>query len=291
VWIDPLIDEADRRRIRKVRIEDLGFGYDPFGLNLDVLLRAYTLLKPVYFDYFRVKSYGIEHVPTSGRVILVANHSGGIPIDGAMIGMDLFTRLDPPRVMRAVVDRFVANLPYINLLFSRVGQIIGIRKNFEYLLKREEMVLVFPEGTPGIVKPWPERYRLRPFNVAFIELHLEYRAPIIPVAVIGAEEQFPILWDSQTIGKPLGIPHVPVTLNIPFLMMILGILGALPFPVQYHIYYGEPIEFYKEFSEDTIRNAPLIQALTEDVRNRIQSMIQEGLRRRTSIFGEISSRG
>jgi 1-acyl-sn-glycerol-3-phosphate acyltransferase len=284
--MDPLIEEEDRERFRKISMEDLGFGYDPFGMNLDVLLRCYTLMKPFYREYFRVQSYGIENIPKSGRAILVANHSGGIPIDGAMIVMDIVSKTDPPRLVRAVVDRFVAGLPYISVLFSRVGQVIGLRRNFEYLLNREEMVLVFPEGTPGIVKPFRERYRLRPFNVGFMELHLQYRAPIIPVAVVGAEEQYIILWEDHRIGKPFGIPVVPVSLNVPFLASLFGVVGLLPFPVQYHIYYGPPLEFYKEFGEDTIRNAPMIQALTEEVKNRIQVMLQEGLRRRKTIFGE-----
>lgn len=284
MWMDPLITEDDRRRFRRVRINDLGFGYDPFGLNVESALRAYTVMKPVYHDYFRVESEGHRHIPPDGRCILVSNHSGGIPIDGSMIAMDLMTKLDPPRLMRAVVDRFVANLPFVNIFFSRVGQIVGIRRNFELLLEGEEMVLVFPEGTPGIVKPWAQRYQLRNFNVGFMELHLVHRAPIIPVAVVGAEEQFPILTASEKLGRPLGVTHVPVTLNIPFLTALMGPLGALPFPTKYRIQFGEPIEYYKEFGEDTIRNPVMVRTLAEEVRGRVQSMIRAGLRRREAVF-------
>lgn len=284
MWMDPLISDEDRQRFRRVRINDLGFGYDPFGLNVETALRAYTVLKPLYEDYFRVRSSGHEHIPAEGRAILVANHSGGIPIDGMMIAMDLMRRLDPPRLMRAVVDRFVANLPYVNILFSRVGQVIGIRRNFEILLDNNELVLVFPEGTPGIVKPWNERYQLRNFNVGFIELHLKYRAPIIPVSVVGAEEQMPILMASTTIGRPLGVTHVPITLQLPFLACLLGPLGALPFPTRYYITYGEPIEFYREVGEDTIRNPVMIKTLAEEVRGRVQRMVTDGVRRRERVF-------
>lgn len=284
MWMDPLITDEDRQRFQRVHMQDLGFGYDAFGLHAETALRAYTVLKPLYRDYFRVQSFGVENVPPEGRAILVANHSGGVPIDGAMIAMDMMSRLDPPRLMRAVVDRFVANLPYVNILFSRVGQIIGIRRNFEVLLGNEELVLVFPEGTPGIVKPWSERYQLRNFNVGFIELHLLYKAPIIPVAVIGAEEQYPILASSTSIGKPMGVTHVPIMLNIPFLTALFGPLGALPFPTRYRLHYGEPIRFYDEFSEDTIRNPIMIRTLAEEVRSRVQGLIRDGLEQRERVF-------
>jgi len=284
MWMDPLITEEDRARFRQVRIRDLGFGYDPFGMHVETMLRVYTVLKSVYYDYFRVQSEGHEHIPTNGPAILVANHSGALPIDGAMLAMDLLTKLDPPRLLRAVVDRFVANLPYVNVLFSRVGQIIGIRKNFEILLKNEELILVFPEGTPGIVKPWSKRYQLQDFNVGFMELHLQYKAPLIPVAVVGAEEQMPILTASRKLGRPLGISHVPISLNVPFLAGLLGPLGALPFPSRYRILIGEPIEFYTEFSEETVRNPVMVNTLAEEVRGRIQRLINKGLREREAVF-------
>ncbi len=284
MWMDPLISEEDRARFRRIEIQDLGFGYDAFGLNVEAALRAYTVLKPVYQDYFRVESRGHEHVPQSGRAILVANHSGGIPLDGAMVAMDIMRRTDPPRLVRAVVDRFVAGLPGINVLFSRLGQIIGIRKNFETLLENEEMVLVFPEGTQGIAKPWHERYQLRNFNVGFMELHLLYKAPIIPVAVIGAEEQLPIIAASEKIGRPLGITHTPISLQLPFLATLLGPIGALPFPTKYRLVYGEPIEYFREFSEDTIRNPIMIRTLTEEVRARVQSMLRDGVAERQRVF-------
>ena len=284
MWMDPLISEEDRARFRRIEIQDLGFGYDAFGLNVEAALRAYTVLKPVYKDYFRVESRGHEHIPQGGRAILVANHSGGIPLDGAMVAMDIMSRIDPPRLVRAVVDRFVANLPGVNVLFSRLGQIIGIRKNFETLLENEEMVLVFPEGTPGIVKPWAERYQLRNFNVGFMELHLLYKAPIIPVAVIGAEEQLPIIAASESLGRPLGVTHTPITLQLPFLATLLGPIGALPFPTKYRLVYGEPIEYFREFSEDTIRNPIMIRTLTEEVRSRVQSMLRDGVAERRRVF-------
>lgn len=283
MWMDALITEEDRDRFRKIKINDLGFGYDPFGMNIEAILRAYAVVKTFYNDYFRVESFGHHHIPNGGRAILVANHSGGIPIDGMMIAMDLLQRLEPPRLVRAVVDRFVAGLPFVNTLFSRVGQVSGVRRNFEILLENEELVMVFPEGTPGIVKPWRKRYQLQQFNVGFLELHMTFRAPIIPVAVVGAEEQLPILAESEEIGKPLGITHVPLPLN-PLLSLALGPLAMLPFPTKYKIYYGEPIRFYDQFGDDTIKNPDMIETLTHEVKQKVQQMIDDGLKQRKTIF-------
>lgn len=284
MWMDPLIEEEARERFEQIRINDLGFGYDPFGLNKEVLLRAYTLLKPIYEKYFRVESVGIENIPKEGSSILASNHTGGLPVDGMMIGLDIIAKMDPPRLMRAVIDHFVGGMPYIGLLFSRLGQVIGTRKNFEYLLENDEIVTVFPEGSKGIVKPFlTERYKCRKWNVGFIELHLQHRAPIVPVAVVGAEEQMPILQENKVIGKPIGVPEVPITLNT-VLLPLLGPGSLFPYPSKYKIYYGEPIEFYKEFSPSTVRNPAMVKALAEEVKSRVQRMIVKGLEERDGVF-------
>jgi len=281
--MDPLITDEIRARFDRIKINDLGFGYDPFGLNKEVMLRAYAVMQPIYEKYFRVESFGIENLPASGRCILAANHTGGIPIDGAMIGLDILNRMDSPRLMRAVVDHFVGGMPFFGLFVARVGQVIGTRRNFEYLLNENEMVTVFPEGSKGIVKPYTERYRCRKWNIGFMELHLLHKAPLIPVAVVGAEEQMPILQENKWIGKPLSVPEVPITLNT-LLSLVLGPGMALPFPTKYRIYYGEPIEFYKDFSPSTVRSPEMIRELANEVKDRVQRMIVKGLAEREGIF-------
>ncbi len=284
MWMDPLISDEDRELVERIPFNDEGFGYDIFGMNKMAVLRALTVLKPLYEDYFRVEGYGVENVPSDGPVIIASNHTGSIPIDGAMMGLKLLYGMENPRMMRAVFDNFVGAMPFVNLMFTRIGQVLGTRKNFEYLLGKGEMVGVFPEGSKGIVKPFAtERYQCRKWNVGFIELHMQFKAPIVPVAVVGAEEQMPIVQENKIIGKPLGVPEVPITLNT-LLAPIFGPGMMLPFPSKYRVYYGEPIEFYKEFSPTATRSPELVQELAKEVKNRVQKMIISGLEDRKGIF-------
>lgn len=271
---EKILTPEEISRMDKVRIDDLGFGYDKFGANREVLFNTFAIVKTFYEKYFRVEGFGRENVPTTGRAILASNHSGTLPLDGMMLAIDIFKHCNPPRLTRAVVDRFAAALPFAGKFLARCGQVVGTRRNFKDLLESEEMVLVFPEGAKALGKNYQQRYRLYPFNMGFVELSLTYKAPIIPVAVVGAEEQMPVLANISPLAKALGIPYVPVTPTI----------IPLPFPTRYHIYYGEPLHYYKQFSEDTIQNPDMVRELARDVQERVQRMIDIGLAERKGIF-------
>jgi 1-acyl-sn-glycerol-3-phosphate acyltransferase len=235
--------ERGLERLETMPFHDEGFGFDRFGLEREAFWGAYLGARLLYRYWFRVRSTGHEHLPRTGRAILASNHSGLLPFDGAMITCDLLERLSPPRSLRAIVDHFAFAMPWIGLFMQRTGQVPGTSRNFADLLRQDELVLVFPEGARGIVKPYRERYRLRKFNVGFVELAIEHEAPIVPVAVVGAEEQAPILFGSKRLGRKLGVPILPVTPTFP----LLGPLGLVPYPVRYDIAYGEPIWLHKEY--------------------------------------------
>jgi 1-acyl-sn-glycerol-3-phosphate acyltransferase len=198
-----------------------------------------------------------------------------------MVGVDLIERLPEPRIMRAMVDNFMGFLPFLNVFFYRVGQVVGARRNFEDLLKNEEVVCVFPEGTKGIGKPYARKYKLVRFNVGFIELALRLRTPVVPAAVVGAEEQAPMLFNLKPIARALNFPYFPVTPFFPH----FGALGALPMPVQYHIRYGAPFRFYEEYPPEATEDPDLMQSLAEKVRLTVQEMLDEMLAARGSVFG------
>jgi 1-acyl-sn-glycerol-3-phosphate acyltransferase len=271
----------DYERLQSLKIHDLGFGYDPFGLEIESAMLAFALARLVYKHWFRVESHGVENVPLKGPVLITPNHSGVLPIDGAMIGVDLARNLETPRVMRAVVDNFAGFLPFVNTLFYRFGQIIGARRNFEELLRQGELVVVFPEGHKGTGKSYRDRYKLRKFNVGFMELSLLNRTPVVPAAVIGAEEQYPYMIDLKPLARALNFPYMPVTP----LMIALGPLGLLPLPTKYTIYYGEPLHFYRDHSPETVKDPETIYRLVEQVRTRVQELIDLGLRQRKGVFG------
>lgn len=276
-----VLGDEQVEKLRQMPFNDLGFGYDQFGFERESAMIAYLISRFFYKNYFRVESQGHENIPQRGRVIVAANHSGLIAFDGVMIGCDLMERMDTPRPMRAMVDNFVSSLPFIWQGMSRAGQVAGSRRNFAELLKSEELVSVFPEGTKGIGKPFRDRYKLVPFNVGFVELALENSTPIVPASVVGAEEQAPILASLKGGWiKRLGFPFFPVTPTFP----LLGPLGLLPLPVKYHIRYGEKLDFSREYGPDAATRPEIVRKLAAEVQEAVQDLVNQGLKERKGIF-------
>jgi 1-acyl-sn-glycerol-3-phosphate acyltransferase len=259
-------------RTQALVVQGNEFGFDPFGLSKANLKYAVTVARWMYRHYFRAQAHGIENVPASGRVILVSNHSGQLPFDGMVIGSACFLEPKQPRLVRAMVEFFVPTVPFASYLFSRWGQITGTPENCRRLLSAEEAVLVFPEGARGISKPFNKRYQLAEFGKGFMRLALETGAPIVPVAVIGAEEQAPAV-NVKPIAKLLGMPSFPVVPYPPF-------IAPLPLPVKYRLYFGEPMKFTGDPDDDD----EVLDDKVKTVRNRIQSMIHLGLREREHVF-------
>src|ERR1700737_3604951 len=177
--------DIDDRASKIARVKN-EFGVDPFGFDLEYTLAAIAPFIWLYQHYFRVETYDIQKVPT-GRVLLVANHSGQLPMDGAMIAVGMILEANPPRAVRSMVEKWVQTLPYVSTFMARVGQIVGTSENCRRLLAAGEAILVFPEGVRGLGKLWAQRYQLQEFGLGFMRLALETNTPIVPVAVIGAE--------------------------------------------------------------------------------------------------------
>lgn len=264
------LDEHQQDRCATLRFADAGHGFDVFGLSPDWVQGMFALFQPIYQHYFRVQSHGIENIPSSGAAILAANHSGMLPIDGTMIYCDVLHNSQPARIPRPVTDHFVPSLPLISTLYARCGTVGGSRGNVHALLSRGELILIFPEGVPGIAKPFRERYQLRPFRVGVVEMAIRHRVPIIPVAVIGAEEQFPLRM--QLPLQLFGAPFLPVS-PIPF-----------PLPVRYHIHYGAPISLYEGTSASDADSPQLVQQGAAQVQRAVQALIEHGLRTRKGLF-------
>jgi 1-acyl-sn-glycerol-3-phosphate acyltransferase len=275
-----ILSKNELEKFKNLKFKDLGFGYDKFGFNLETCIISYSFAKLLYKYYFRVDSVGVENIPSENSAIIASNHSGVIPVDAAMIACDIFSKTNPPRVLRSVVDFFAFYFPFIGVFLSRTGQVVGTRRNFEELINDKELIGVFPEGTNGIGKSFRERYKLKKFNVGHIELSIKYKIPIIPTAVIGAEEQAPILYNVQKIAKFFKLPYFPITPTFP----ILGPLGILPFPTKYRIYYGDKIEFYKNYETSILKETKKVEELAKLVRNKVQNLINKGLIERKGVF-------
>jgi 1-acyl-sn-glycerol-3-phosphate acyltransferase len=256
-------------RVASIARPNNEYGVDAFGFNLDWALAAVAPFVWLYKYYFRVQTFGIENVP-AGRVILVSNHSGQLPLDGAMIGVALLTEGKPPRAVRSMVEKWVPTLPYVSTFMSRVGQIVGTPENCLRLLRQEEAILVFPEGIRGIAKKFNQRYQLQEFGLGFMRLALETDTPIVPVAVVGAEEQAPAIADLKPVAKMLGFPALPVTPT----------LVPLPLPTKYRIYFGAPMKFAGRADDEDAE----LEKRVREVKDVVQKMLDQGLQERKHIF-------
>ena len=266
-----LLTRSDEERLVQLFGRLDGRSYDDFGLSPRVTRRALGFFKLLHKYWFRVQSSGHAAIPEKEGAILAANHGGLLPFDAAMVVTDALLAAHPPRLIRTVVDRWAGSLPFVNIFYARVGQVIGSRDNVRELLDAKELVLVFPEGMAGIRKRAADRYILQNFHIGFVEESLRHRVPIIPVAIIGADDQAPILWDAQPLAKLLGLPFFPITPTFP----LLGPLGLLPYPVRYEILYGEPFRFHEEFSAESADDSHAVRYMAEQVRRRIQEMVDQ----------------
>ena len=263
-----LLSEEELGRLDQLHFRDAGHGYDAFGMHPSFIALGEAVSNPLYKRWFRVISRGHEHIPTTGPAVIAANHSGNIPLDGMMMWADILKKTDPPRVTRAVADHFVPALPFVGTLFARSGMVGGSRGNARALLEAGEMLMIFPEGTPGIVKPFAKRYQLQKFRVGHTELAIRHGAPVVTVGIIGAEEQLPQLLVSRRLGKPLGVPEVPIPAS------------PIPLPVRYRIFYGPPIPVHEDYTPDQADDPDVLKEAAERVKTAVHELIQEGLAER-----------
>lgn len=266
----PALPAEVRAQLRtQAKVNSVGF--DPWGMNVETSELAVQSVRWLYDRYFRVEAHGVERLP-EGRVLLVPNHSGQIPFDGMLVGLAVFLYGQPPRIVRGMIERWIVSLPFVSTLAARVGFTVGDPSNCAALLEREQAILVFPEGVRGSGKTYWERYRLQRFGTGFMRIALETGTPIVPVAVVGAEETYPSVHNAASLAKLLGLPYLPVTPLFP----LLGPLGLLPLPVKIDIHFGAPRRF--EAAPDASDGE--IEQLVAEVQRDIDGLLQAGLARR-----------
>ncbi|MCA1705949.1 MAG: acyltransferase family protein [Actinobacteria bacterium] len=252
------------------------FGYDE-ELTREVLM---PLVRPLYERYFRVRTLGIDRIPDTGAALLVANHSGTIPLDAVMMQFAVGAEHPQKRLVRAVGADLVWRLPVIGPMARKTGNVVACDEDAYELLRRGELVGVFPEGFKGVGKGWRERYKLQRFGRGgFIETALRSGTPIIPVAIVGAEEAYPMVANLKMLAKALGFPYFPVTLQFP----LLGPLGFLPLPSRWIIEFGEPIPM-DGYDKDAADDAMLVFDLSDRIRDTIQQMLYKNLGTRGGAF-------
>jgi len=268
-----LLGRDFEQRVAVLQARYLDLGGDPFGFDVGTASNAAMMLAFFHRMYFRTEVFGIENVP-AGRVLLVANHSGQVPIDAAIVGSSLFFDANPPRVVRAMVEKWTATLPFVSAFFNRVGQVVGVPENARRLLEMGEVLLAFPEGIRGVSKPFERRYQLEPFGLGFMRLAIETDTPIVPVAVIGAEEQYVSLGNLKWAARLLDIPVFPLIPQV----FVPG--AQMPLPTKYRIHFGEPMRFSGGLDDDDT----VVGEKVWLVRQTISDMLRRGLASRRSVF-------
>jgi 1-acyl-sn-glycerol-3-phosphate acyltransferase len=241
-----------------------------------------TVYEFLYHYWFRVDVEGVEHVPSVGGALLVSNHGGAVPPDAAMIAKAIKEEHARPRPLHLTVEHFFRGYPVLAMLVAKLGGVPAHPANVQRLLHDEEqLVLVFPEGRKGTEKLYKDRYRLRRFGRGgFVEAAMRARAPIVPVAVVGAEESMPVFAHVTALQRLTGLVYFPITPTFPH----LGLLGGLIYlPSKFRIRFLEPIPT-DTWGDEPWEDRALVQELAEEVRGRIQDELVDMLAKRRSIW-------
>ena len=253
---------------------------DEWGFDPELLQAVTPFANFLYKVYWRVQVTGLENIADEGRALLVCNHSGQLPWDGAMVGAAIYNEHPSQRLVRTLYASWFPTLPFLSAIFVKLGQVLANEENGIRLLEQDQLVAVYPEGYKGVGKLFKDRYRLTRFGRGgFVRMALKTGAPIIPVSVVGAEETYISLAKSDFIARLIRFPYFPFTPTFPW----LGPLGFIPLPTKWYIDFGEPI-LTEGYGPDSVNNMMLVSQLADQVRNVVQNMIYVRLAQRKSVF-------
>jgi 1-acyl-sn-glycerol-3-phosphate acyltransferase len=254
---------------------------DEWGRSERMRQLARRLYDPIYRRWFRAEWEGLEHVPTEGGALLVANHAAAIPSDAPVIMHGIEEELHRP--VYGLADHLFKSLPVVGTLWARVGGVAAHPENaYRLLREQQQLVLVFPEGTKGPGKTYDERYQLRRFGRGgFVEIAMRAGVPIIPIAVVGAEESMPILFKSTALARATGLPYVPVTANSLLFGPLLGAIAYLP--AKFKLRVLKPVSFDVPPDQERYSRSRVMDE-AEDIRVTLQETLYDMLRHRKSVW-------
>lgn len=257
------------------------YDIDDFGFDEEFTREIWLpMLRPLYKRWFRVEVRGIENIPAEGRALVVANHSGTVPIDGLMTQVAIHDEHPNHRFVRMLGADLVFQSPFVGELSRKSGTTLAANPDAERLLESDELVAVFPEGFKGVGKPFSDRYRLQRFGRGgFVSAAVRSGAPIIPCSIVGAEEIFPMIGNAKGLARLLGFPYFPITPTFP----ALGLLGAIPLPSKWIIEFGTPIET-AHHGAAAADDPMVLFDVTDQVRETIQQTLYSLLLQRRSVF-------
>lgn len=253
-------------KLREVNRNVGTFGYDPWGYHLKGIVRTMRAARFFYENYFRVEAYGLENIPPDGRLLVIANHSGQIPIDGMLIGYAMLTNPHAPRAPKAMIERFFPTVPFLGTALNRIGAVLGDPENCRVMLENDQAIIVFPEGVKGATKVFSKRYQLQKFGKGFMHLAMKHRTPVVPVGVVGCEESVVSLASWKKLGELLGLPTMPLVIPVVW-------------PTKVYLHFGEPMYF-----EGNDRRDEEVAENVAKVKAEVKKLIDLGLSKREHLF-------
>ena len=269
-----LLELGRRRLLGDYEVDE--FGFDP-ELTEKLLL---PLVKPLYEYYWRADWLGMENVPSTGAALLVGNHAGTVPVDALVMKFGLLDKHPAHRHVRLLAADLAFRLPVVAPLARKMGNTLACDEDALRLLAGGELVGVFPEGYKGVGKGYKNRYKLERFGRGgFVELALKARVPIVPMAIVGSEEIYPMIHNAKTLARIGGFPYFPITPLFPW----FGLFGLIPLPSKWVIRFGEPIRT-DQYDEGAWQDGMLVFELADQVRDTVQQMLYEDLMLRRNAF-------
>ena len=264
-----------RRLTGDYEIDEFGFDDD---LTTNLLM---PLVRPLHRHYWRIASHGQQHLPMTGGGLVVANHAGTLPADAVMTRLDIFEHTG--RHARELGADLVFRTPFVGEWARKTGATLASGDDADRLLMQGELVAVWPEGFKGLGKPWKDRYKLQRFGRGgFVATALRAQVPIVPTAIVGSEEIWPMVYDLRLVARVLGLPYFPVVAQM-FALPVLGPLALLPLPSKWVIEYGEPIDT-TEYGPEAADDPMVVFDLADRVRDTIQDLLHRNLMGRRSVF-------
>ncbi|MGH2684670.1 MAG: lysophospholipid acyltransferase family protein [Actinomycetota bacterium] len=254
---------------------------DEFGFDRDLTEEVLAPIARVFHEqWWRVDWIGMENVPSEGGALLVSNHAGTLPWDAVVMKFGVLDHHPAHRHVRLLAADLAFSLPFIGPLARKSGNTLATSEDAFRLLELGEILGVFPEGYKGLGKPFSQRYKLQRFGRGgFIELALRARAPIVPVAIVGSEEIYPMIHNSKAIARIGGFPYFPITPFFP----LLGPLGLIPLPTKWIVEFGEPIST-EDYDPEAWQDPLTVFEMTDRIRDEIQQTLYRNLMHRRSVF-------
>ncbi len=259
--------------------ERYGSEEDEFGYNIETYARWEPLFRFLFEDYFKVDIRGIENIPAEGRAILVGNHSGLLPLDGAMLSIAMCNHRKSQRRVRYLVTDWFFTVPGLGSWIKETGQVRATLENAQKLLDDNEIVGIYPEGIRGVGKPFRDRYRILDFHPGFVQLAIETQTPLIPIATVGGDEIYPNMVNLRDVARLVGMPFFPVTLSFPWLPFPLMFF---PLPVRWLVNVHKPIVL--NYPKEKAKDRKLVLSIAREIQHMIQDDLNGMLRRRKSMF-------